>query len=219
MERERRAAPASRPAWRATRWASSSASSCSGPAFAAAHAGAPGRDLGFDDDAALAAALRAGALDDDWEPVAPALAASARDQLLVANPSYLPAASGVERRGTAAGAGVGRRRVVRLGLQEASATSVTRAPTPCEHGAGHQAAADHEDPGVVEGVHGALPGGGAEDGDQAGHAERDADLAASWRRAPSRWRSAGGAAGAVAAPPSEGSISPTPMPLSRLPGR
>ena len=30
----------------------------------------------------------------EWEPVAPALAASARDQLLVANPSYLPAASG-----------------------------------------------------------------------------------------------------------------------------
>ena len=29
----------------------------------------------------------------DWEPVAAALAASARDQLLVANPSYLPAAS------------------------------------------------------------------------------------------------------------------------------
>ena len=51
------------------------------------------RDLGISDDAALAAAIRAGDFDDGWEPVAAALAASARDQLLVANPSYLPAAS------------------------------------------------------------------------------------------------------------------------------
>jgi aminoglycoside phosphotransferase (APT) family kinase protein len=64
-----------------------------GPAFAAAHA-ARLADLGFGDDAALAAALRAGALDNEWESIAPALAASARDQLLVANPAYLPAASG-----------------------------------------------------------------------------------------------------------------------------
>jgi aminoglycoside phosphotransferase (APT) family kinase protein len=64
-----------------------------GPAFAAAHA-ARLADLGFDDDAALAAALRSGALDGEWERLAPALAASARDQLLVANPAYLPAASG-----------------------------------------------------------------------------------------------------------------------------
>ena len=42
---------------------------------------------------ALAAGLRVGALDADWEQVAPALAATARDQLLVANPSYLPADS------------------------------------------------------------------------------------------------------------------------------
>ena len=48
---------------------------------------------GFADDAALAAALRAGDLDDDWRSVAPALAAAARDQLLVANPSYLPPAT------------------------------------------------------------------------------------------------------------------------------
>ena len=60
-----------------------------GPALARAHA-ARLADLGFDDDAALAAALRAGTLDDDWDRVAPALAASARDQLAVANPSYLP---------------------------------------------------------------------------------------------------------------------------------
>ncbi len=51
------------------------------------------RDLGIVDDAALAAAIRAGDFDDGWEPVAAALAASARDQLLVANPSYLPAAT------------------------------------------------------------------------------------------------------------------------------
>ena len=51
------------------------------------------RDLGISDDAALAAAIRAGDFDDRWEPVGAALAASARDQLLVANPSYLPAAS------------------------------------------------------------------------------------------------------------------------------
>ena len=51
------------------------------------------RDLGIADDAALAAAIRAGDFDDGWEPVAAALAASARDQLLVANPSYLPAAT------------------------------------------------------------------------------------------------------------------------------
>ena len=88
-----RTAPASRPVWRATRWASPSANCCSVPAFAAAHAERLA-DLGFGDDAALAAALRSGALDGEWEAVAPALAASARDQLLVANPAYLPAASG-----------------------------------------------------------------------------------------------------------------------------
>jgi aminoglycoside phosphotransferase (APT) family kinase protein len=60
-----------------------------GPSIAAAHA-ARLEALGFADDAALAAALRAGELDDDWDAVASALAASARDQLLVANPSYLP---------------------------------------------------------------------------------------------------------------------------------
>ena len=37
------------------------------------------RDLGISDDAALAAAIRAGDFDDGWEPVAAALAASARD--------------------------------------------------------------------------------------------------------------------------------------------
>ena len=52
------------------------------------------RDLGIGDDVALAAAIRAGDFDDGWEPLAAALAASARDQLLVANPSYLPGASG-----------------------------------------------------------------------------------------------------------------------------
>jgi aminoglycoside phosphotransferase (APT) family kinase protein len=51
------------------------------------------RDLGIADDAALAAAIRSGDFDDGWESVASALASSARDQLLVANPAYLPAAS------------------------------------------------------------------------------------------------------------------------------
>jgi hypothetical protein len=59
-----------------------------GPAFAAAHTQRLAA-LGFADDAALAAALRSGALDDEWESVARVLAASARDQLLVANPGYL----------------------------------------------------------------------------------------------------------------------------------
>jgi aminoglycoside phosphotransferase (APT) family kinase protein len=63
-----------------------------GPSLAAAHADRLA-DLGYPDDAALAAALRAGDLDTTWRRVAPALAASARDQLLVANPSYLPAAT------------------------------------------------------------------------------------------------------------------------------
>ena len=61
-----------------------------GPSIAAAHA-ARLAELGYADDAALAAALRAGDLDTTWRRVAPFLAASARDQLLVANPSYLPA--------------------------------------------------------------------------------------------------------------------------------
>ncbi len=51
------------------------------------------RDLGITDDASLAAAIRAGDFDAGWEAVASALAASARDQLLVANPSYLPGAN------------------------------------------------------------------------------------------------------------------------------
>ncbi|HEY6428411.1 MAG TPA: phosphotransferase family protein, partial [Acidimicrobiales bacterium] len=63
-----------------------------GPAIADAHA-ARVRALGHADDAALAAAIRSGAYDDDWATVGAALAASARDQLLVANPSYLPPAS------------------------------------------------------------------------------------------------------------------------------
>jgi hypothetical protein len=66
-----------------------------GPALAGAH-GRRLHALGYEDDAALASAIRAGDLDDDadaWRAVASALAASARDQLLVANPGYLPPAS------------------------------------------------------------------------------------------------------------------------------
>jgi aminoglycoside phosphotransferase (APT) family kinase protein len=60
-----------------------------GPALADAHA-ARVHALGHRDDAALAAAIRSGEYDGEFETVAAALAASARDQLLVANPSYLP---------------------------------------------------------------------------------------------------------------------------------
>ena len=63
-----------------------------GPDIADAHAHRL-HDLGVADDAALAAAIRAGGFDEEWEPLAAALAAAARDQLLVANPSYLPVAS------------------------------------------------------------------------------------------------------------------------------
>ena len=65
-----------------------------GPAIAQAH-GDWLAALGFDDDAALAAALRSGRLDGeaDWAATGHALATAARDQLLVANPAYLPTAS------------------------------------------------------------------------------------------------------------------------------
>ncbi len=89
----------------------------------------------------------------------------------------------------------------------------TRLPMPWRRRPASQAAADHEDPGVVEGGDGGRAGGGAEDGHQAGHAEGDRRSGGSWRRARSRWRSAAGGSGAVAAPPSEGSMSPTPKPL------
>jgi aminoglycoside phosphotransferase (APT) family kinase protein len=63
-----------------------------GPALARAHH-LRLAELGYPDDAALAAAIRSGHLDTDADRVALALVASARDQLLVANPAYLPAAS------------------------------------------------------------------------------------------------------------------------------
>jgi aminoglycoside phosphotransferase (APT) family kinase protein len=59
-----------------------------GPAMAEAHAVRLGA-LGFDDDAQLAAALRAGTFDGRWTEVGTVLATAARDQLLVANPTYL----------------------------------------------------------------------------------------------------------------------------------
>jgi aminoglycoside phosphotransferase (APT) family kinase protein len=46
--------------------------------------------LGFDGDRSLAGAIRSGACDAAWTAVGRALAASARDQLVVANPGYLP---------------------------------------------------------------------------------------------------------------------------------
>jgi aminoglycoside phosphotransferase (APT) family kinase protein len=63
-----------------------------GPAMARAHADRLAA-LGFDDDRELAGALRSGTLDGAWGDVALALAAAARDQLLVANPAYLDGAS------------------------------------------------------------------------------------------------------------------------------
>ena len=45
--------------------------------------------FGFADDRSLAAAIRSGACDAEWTAVGQALAGAARDQLLVANPSYL----------------------------------------------------------------------------------------------------------------------------------
>jgi aminoglycoside phosphotransferase (APT) family kinase protein len=59
-----------------------------GPELSASHARRLA-GLGFENDGDLAAAIRSGDLDDGWPEVAAALAASARDQLLVANPSYL----------------------------------------------------------------------------------------------------------------------------------
>jgi len=59
-----------------------------GPAIAEAHARRLG-ELGFNSDVALAAAIRSGSLDERLEQIAPLLCASARDELLVANPAYL----------------------------------------------------------------------------------------------------------------------------------
>jgi len=59
-----------------------------GPAVAEAHDRRLA-DLGFPDDASLVDAVRAGKLDDRWDEVAAAVAASVRDQLLIANPAWL----------------------------------------------------------------------------------------------------------------------------------
>ncbi len=61
-----------------------------GPAIARAHVDRLA-ELGFTDDAGLARAIRSGACDNDVVEVGRALAVSARDQLLVANPAYLDA--------------------------------------------------------------------------------------------------------------------------------
>lgn len=59
-----------------------------GPAQARAHT-ARLEQLGVDDDAQLAAAIRSGALDDRAEEVRALVWASVRDKLAVANPKYL----------------------------------------------------------------------------------------------------------------------------------
>jgi hypothetical protein len=61
-----------------------------GPAISRAHAERVA-GFGFATDAALSTAIRAGAYDDDLGDIGRALAVSTRDQLLVANPSYLAA--------------------------------------------------------------------------------------------------------------------------------
>jgi hypothetical protein len=58
-----------------------------GPELAAAHDERL-RELGFPDDAALAAAIRSGSLDDRYDEVKAAVAASVDDKLKVANPDY-----------------------------------------------------------------------------------------------------------------------------------
>jgi hypothetical protein len=58
-----------------------------GPEQAAAHAERL-RRLGYADDAALAAAIRRGDLDDRYDEVKAAITASVDDKLAVANPKY-----------------------------------------------------------------------------------------------------------------------------------
>jgi hypothetical protein len=58
-----------------------------GPALAEAHAGRMSA-LGFGSDAELAAAIRAGELDDRWDEVAAAVRATVADKLAVAHPDY-----------------------------------------------------------------------------------------------------------------------------------
>jgi aminoglycoside phosphotransferase (APT) family kinase protein len=59
-----------------------------GPSIARAHADRLA-ELGFDGDAALASSIRSGTYDDALSDIGRLLAPSVRDQLLVANPSYL----------------------------------------------------------------------------------------------------------------------------------
>ena len=58
-----------------------------GPAQAAAHADRLGA-LGVPDEAALAAAIRAGDFDDRWDEVVASVHETVRDKLAVANPTY-----------------------------------------------------------------------------------------------------------------------------------
>ena len=59
-----------------------------GPSIVRAHADRLA-DLGFDTDTAVASAIRSGTFDDALDTIGRVLAPSVRDQLLVANPSYL----------------------------------------------------------------------------------------------------------------------------------
>ena len=91
-----RAAPASRRAWPATPSGIVERELAFGPALAAAHA-ARLAALGYADDAALAAAVRAGDLDDDWESVASGLAAVGPRPAAGGEPLLLAAGHGVGR--------------------------------------------------------------------------------------------------------------------------
>ena len=190
-----RAAPASRPGWRATRWAIAERELRLGPALAAAHAAAPGR-------ARLRRRRRAGRgapvgrarrrLGQRWRRRSPRRPATSCWWRTPPTCRRRPGrAAGTPASGRVS-AGAGRAARPRRRRRPSRAP---RLPMPCRTRPASQAAADHEDPGVVEGVHGAdAPVAVPRMATRHGHPEGDADLAASWRRARSRWRSARAAA-------------------------
>ncbi len=118
-----------------------------GPSIAAAHA-ARLAGLGYADDAALAAALRAGDLDADWRRVAPGAGRVGARPAPGGQPGLL--AGGQRRRRPPAQRAAGGRRLV-----ERHRTGVGRLCDPgadaLEDGARQQPAAHHEQPRVMEG--------------------------------------------------------------------
>ncbi len=167
---------ASRPGSPATRCGAVERQLTSGPAIASAHADRLCQDSGFADDAALAASIRRSDSAIDWETVGAALASSAHDQLLVANPSYLPAAT--RRPGPPTS---GSPREIGPGCYACDAL---------QHRAAPQAADDHEDPGVVERLHGGLLQWLCRRWPPGTTRPAPARSAGTWRTARCRWRSA-----------------------------